>query len=259
MELSFNTPLADNYKSKSQIARVLTEDWVKNNSYCPSCGNAYLSEFKNNMPVADFYCSSCSEQFELKSKKGNKVGNIINDGAYSTMINRLSSNDNPNFFFLTYDNTSWSVNNFIIIPKHYFTPEIIIKRKPLPVTAKRAGWTGCNINISKIPENGRIYLVENSRIITKKNVHAKWKGTEFLRNKKGESKGWILNIMKCIDAIQKDTFSLDEMYLFEKQLKEKYPNNNFIKDKIRQQLQILRDKGLIEFKSRGVYKKIKLL
>jgi len=174
------------------------------------------------------------------------------------MINRLSCNDNPNFFLLTYDYTSWSVNNFIIIPKHYFTSEIIIKRKPLPDTVKRAGWTGCNINISRIPESGRIYLVKNSQIITKKDVHAKWKGTEFLRNKKGESKGWILDIMNCVDTIQKDTFSLNEMYSFEKQLKEKYPNNNFIKDKIRQQLQILRDKGLIEFKNRGTYKKVKL-
>lgn len=258
MNLGFNTQLAANYKSKSQIARVLTEDWVKNNSYCPNCGNVYLSEFKNNMPVADFYCDSCSEQFELKSKKGIKVGNIINDGAYSTMINRLSSNDNPNFFFLTYDNTSWTVNNFIIIPKHYFTSEIIIKRKPLPVTARRAGWIGCNINISKIPENGRIYLVENSNIITKKNVHAKWKGTEFLRNKKGKSKGWILDVMNCIDTIQKETFSLSDIYRFEAQLKEKYPNNNFIKDKIRQQLQILRDKGLLDFESRGNYRKVKL-
>ena len=32
--------------------------------------------------------------------------------------------------------------------------------------------------------------------------------------------------------------------------------NNFIKDKIRQQLQLLRDRGLIEFKGNGNYKKI---
>ncbi|MBL7991777.1 MAG: restriction endonuclease, partial [Candidatus Kapabacteria bacterium] len=31
--------------------------------------------------------------------------------------------------------------------------------------------------------------------------------------------------------------------------------NNFIKDKIRQQLQVLRDKGIIEFVSRGIYQK----
>jgi len=37
----------------------------------------------------------------------------------------------------------------------------------------------------------------------------------------------------------------------------KYPNNNFIKDKIRQQLQLLRDKGILEFTSRGNYRKLK--
>ncbi|PWE25349.1 restriction endonuclease, partial [Aliarcobacter skirrowii] len=37
-------------------------------------------------------------------------------------------------------------------------------------------------------------------------------------------------------------------------LKTKYPNNNFIEDKIRQQLQILRDKNYLTFESRGKYK-----
>lgn len=46
------------------------------------------------------------------------------------------------------------------------------------------------------------------------------------------------------------------MYQFEENLKLKYPNNNFIKDKLRQQLQILRDKGIIEFIGRGKYKRI---
>ena len=46
------------------------------------------------------------------------------------------------------------------------------------------------------------------------------------------------------------------MYSFEGLLKKKFPNNNFIKDKIRQQLQVLRDKGLLEFKGNGIYRKI---
>ena len=62
--------------------------------------------------------------------------------------------------------------------------------------------------------------------------------------------------MNCIDLINNNTFTLDEVYQFEQKLKLKYPNNNFIKDKIRQQLQILRDKGIIEFSGRGKYKKI---
>lgn len=258
MNLLFNKKLAEGYSNNSQIARVLTEDWVKTNSYCPNCGNFNLDEFSNNRPVADFHCSNCKQEFELKSKKSNKVGKKIVDGAYSTMIERINSENNPNFFFLTYDARNWEVNNFLIIPKHYFVTDIIEKRKPLSPTARRAGWIGCNIDLTKIPDNGRIYLVKNSEIISKEKVYAKWKGTEFLKLKKGSSKGWILDIMNCVDAIKEDTFSLKEMYKFESTLKLKYPNNNYIKDKIRQQLQLLRDKGLIEFKSRGVYKKIKL-
>lgn len=256
MNLSFNTKLAQGYKSNSQIARILTENWVKHNSYCPSCGNSKLSEFENNKPVADFFCNKCLEEFELKSKDGNKVGDKIVDGAYSTMIERINSENNPNFFFLNYSKTNLRVNNFLIIPKHFFVPEIIEKRKTLSETAKRAGWVGCNIDISKVPESGRIFLIKNSEIISQEKVQEKWSSTDFLKSKSIESRGWILDIMSCIDKIKNDTFSLKEIYIFETYLKTKYPNNNHIKDKIRQQLQILRDKGIIEFNGRGSYKKL---
>lgn len=99
MNLNIDISKAKNYKSSAQIARVLTEDWVQNNSYCPkNCGNNYLNNYKNNKPVADFFCSNCNEDFELKSKNG-KLGNKIVDGAYDSMIKRVSSIENPNFFF----------------------------------------------------------------------------------------------------------------------------------------------------------------
>ena len=258
MNLNFNLNIANPYKSNSQKIRVLTENWVLNNSYCPSCGALNIDEFENNKPVADFYCNNCTEEFELKSKKSKSTGNKIVDGAYSTMIERINSKNNPNFFFLTYDNSNWKVNNFMIIPKHFFVSDIIEKRKPLAVTARRAGWIGCNIQLNKIPQKGRIFLVKNSEVVKQENVISEWKQTLFLKNKTGSSKGWVLDVMNCLDAIQNDTFSLNEIYSFEQKLKEKYPNNNFIKDKIRQQLQLLRDKGVIEFKTRGTYKKIKL-
>jgi len=253
MNIALNTNLAEGYRSNSQIARILTENWVLNNSYCPSCGNISLQEFGNNKPVADFYCEKCKEEFELKSKSG-KMSNTITDGAYSTMIERINSDNNPNFFFLTYTK-QWTINDFLIIPKQFFTPEIIIQRPPLSNTARRAGWVGCNIDISKVTELGKVFLVKNTQIIDSKIVNESFNKTLFLRTKSKETKGWILDIMNCIDAIHKESFSLDEIYKFEKKLKEKYPNNNFIKDKIRQQLQILRDKGIVEFIGRGKYKK----
>ncbi len=53
--------------------------------------------------------------------------------------------------------------------------------------------------------------------------------------------------MKCIEKLNKKEFSLQEIYVFENSLKEKYPQNNFIKDKIRQQLQFLRNKNYLQF------------
>ena len=151
MDLTFNQSLAKNYKSGPQIIRVLSEAWVKDNGYCPNCGMQPLTEFANNQPVADFYCVSCKEQFELKSKKA-KLSNIVNDGAHKTMLERINSNENPNFFFLTYSKSQeLSVNNFLIIPKQFFKPDLIIKRKPLPKPNRRAGWVGCNIDLRQIP------------------------------------------------------------------------------------------------------------
>ncbi len=254
MNLAFDTDLVHGYSSNAQIARILTENWVLNNSYCPNCGELPLNEFENNRPVADFYCKKCSEEFELKSKSGG-LTNTITDGAYSTMIERINSENNPNLFFLTYTK-QWTVNNFLIIPKQFFTPEIIIKRPPLAGTARRAGWVGCNIDISKVTDAGKVFLVKNAQIINKEIVKNIFNKTLFLRTKNREAKGWILDIMNCIDLIKKEKFTLDEVYIFEEKLKQKYPNNNFIKDKIRQQLQLLRDKGIIEFVGGGNYKKL---
>jgi type II restriction enzyme len=254
MDLNFLVNNIEKYKSQSQIARVLTEEWVKKNSYCPNCGNNKLDEFENNRPVADFFCQNCSQEFELKSKNG-ILGNKIIDGSYESMINRIQSNNNPNFFFLTYNRDNWKVRDFLIIPKHFFVPDFIEKRNPLSVNARRAGWIGCNILLEKIPKSGRVFLVKNSNIINKKVVVNQWKETDFLKDVNQKYKGWLLDILNCIELIPSEVFSIDDVYNFEIELKIKYPNNNFIKDKIRQQLQILRDKGFVKFISRGLYKK----
>lgn len=198
-----------------------------------------------------------AEEYELKSKKNN-LGNKIVDGAYTTMIKRLKSINNPNFFFLNYNPSNYEVINFLIIPKHFFTPKIIEKRKPLSKNAKRAGWVGCNILLKGIPESGKIFYIKNYKIEPQENVLFNWKRTLFLRDKKAESsRGWVLDIISCIEKLQKTEFTLQEMYSFEETLKTKHPNNNFIKEKIRQQLQFLRDENYLEFVNKGTYRVIK--
>lgn len=255
MNLFLNQNLAEGYFSNSQITRVLTEGWVSENVYCSSCGNDSLAEFKNNSPVADFFCVSCKSQFELKSKKDGFNLKIV-DGAYGSMISRINSEDNPHFFFLNYLRSQLKVVNFIVIPKYYFVDDVIEKRKPLSKNAKRAGWIGCNILSKNIPVNGKIFYIKDGKVIDKKDVLNSWAKTSFLSQQKKENRGWLIEIMRIIDKIPYSNFKLDDMYKFESELKAKFPNNNFIKDKIRQQLQVMRDKGIIEFRERGCYSKI---
>jgi type II restriction enzyme len=254
MNLKFDKTFSENYTSSSQIARVLTEAWVKQNIYCPSCGNDELNRFPNNSPVADFLCESCKSEFELKSKKDSFTLRIV-DGAYNTMIERINSNNNPHFFFLNYSTQKLEVLNFLVIPKHYFIDDVIEKRKPLNITARRAGWIGCNIMLQNIPSTGKIYLVKNGKFEDKNLVLNNWQKTAFLSKQKKENRGWTIEVLKLLEKIPQKEFSLSDIYGFEFLLKEKFPNNNFIKDKIRQQLQVLRDRGILEFKGNGKYKK----
>jgi hypothetical protein len=112
------------YSSGSQNARAWTEAWVSAWAYCPHCGNAKISSFPNNSPLADFFCTSCSEEFELKSQKG-KFGTRVVDGAFKTKCERLAASNNPNLFLMNYDLKSLAVVNLFIVPKHFFAREII--------------------------------------------------------------------------------------------------------------------------------------
>ena len=256
MDFSFDTSLVIGYHSQTQIARVLTEDWLGRNMYCPICGAPVLFHFEANRPVADFYCENCKSEYELKSKEriSSGIGDKIVDGEYHTMIDRITSLNNPHFFFLTH--SSNEVKNLVLIPNHFFVPEIIEKRNPLSEKARRTGWTGCNINLTTIPEYGKIFIVKNTVEINRDKVIESYHKVEGLRVNSLENRGWLMDILQCVDKLG-DVFSLDEMYAFTKLLKAKHPDNNYIQPKIRQQLQVLRDKGFLEFTTRGHYKKVK--
>lgn len=254
MNLKFQVEVADGYHSKSQSARVLTERWVSQNMFCPRCGNSTVEHFPNNKPVADFFCPSCMSQYELKSKTG-KIDNKINDGAYQTMINRITGLDNPDFFFMRYSISEFCVKDLILIPKHFFVPTMIEKRRPLSSNARRTGWVGCNILLGEVPIQGRISIIQDGYV---KDVDAVVKEVETAQRLADDNlrrRGWMLDVLNCINSIQSREFDLSDVYRFESVLAKKHPRNNNICPKIRQQLQVLRDRGFIEFIGRGKYRK----
>jgi len=133
---------------------------------------------------------------------------------------------------------------------------VIEKRKALASTARRAGWVGCNIDVSNVPDLGKIFFVQNGVVKSKDEVLEKWSKTAFIKSTGNiEAKGWLLDVLLCVEKINKQDFSLDDVYAFESVLQAKHPENHNVKAKIRQQLQFLRNKGVIEFLGRGHYRK----
>lgn len=254
MDLYFDRSKAQGYYSHSQVIRVLTESWAEVNLFCPRCGYTPIKHFPNNRAVADFYCPACKNEYELKSKKG-PIGNKVADGAYSTFIQRITSDSNPDFFVLSYSADDFCVDNLFIVPKHFFTPEIVERRKPLSTGARRAGWVGCNILFSEIPSQGKIEVIKNRTVIDKNIVIAQIQKSFCLQTANLNARSWLLDVLNCVNQIQGDIFTLADIYRSEAELQQRHPQNKNIRPKIRQQLQVLRDKGIIEFVDRGVYQK----
>jgi type II restriction enzyme len=241
------------FSSEQQNARVWTEAWVAGWMYCPSCGAEKLRPFQNNNPAADFACSECSESFELKSQRG-LFGSKIVDGAYATMSRRIEEKSNPSLLLLQYDREKLEVENLIVVPKHFFTLKTLERRRPLANTARRAGWVGCNILLGEVPVVGRISVVQDQTRRSKELVMEQWRQLAFLKESGVVGRGWLLAVLRCVEIIGRDEFSLTDVYKFEDRLARMYPDNSHVKQKIRQQLQVLRDGGYLDFLGRGQYR-----
>lgn len=61
-------------------------------------------------------------------------------------------------------------------------------------------------------------------------------------------------MLNLIRKLPEDSFKLSDVYKFEDQLKLIFPGNNNVKPKIRQQLQVLRDAGILTFLGGGKYR-----
>ena len=157
---------------------------------------------------------------------------------------------------MTYDANRLCVNQLWVIPKHFFVPQIVEKRKPLSDMAKRAGWVGCNILFDEIPEQGRIAMIQDGVVREKSSVLSDVRRADALYTKDIHARGWLLDVLQCMNRLPDKEFSLDQMYAFRNVLAEKHPGNRNILPKIRQQLQVLRDKGYVIFLGKGRYERV---
>lgn len=253
MNLELRPEAASDYKSLSQKARVMTESWAEENLYCPSCPSDELIPAPTGKRVIDFTCSDCEEKYQLKSQS-RPFGFSVANSAYKPKIKAIHMGRNPNYLFLHYDPGEFRVRNLFLVPKHFMTPSVIERRKKLSENARRSGWVGSKILLGNLPVDARIPIVNNGYEVPKIKVRNAWNRFLFLRKQTIYSRGWLADVLACVRKLDKETFTLSEMYEFENLLAKLHPGNKHVRPKIRQQLQVLRDRGIIEFLGRGKYR-----
>lgn len=160
----------------------------------------------------------------------------------------------PNLFVLHYDLTAWKVSALMLIPKFAFTLSSLERRKPLGPTARRAGWVGCNILLNRIPSDARIALIQEGRVVSNRAVRQAYERLRPLQELDTERRGWTLDVLQIVQSLGRAEFTLRDVYAHAGELAKLHPKNFHVHDKIRQQLQVLRDLGLVEFCGRGVYR-----
>ena len=244
--------LAGGYRSGSQAARTVTELWGSQQLYCVSCTCPRLEKASNNTKAFDFQCAMCGAFYQLKSSKAWNERRIV-DAGYEAMMSAILQDRTPNLLILQYA-LSWSVLNLLLIPSFFFSPAAVEKRKPLAVYARRAGWVGCSIRLDKIAPEGKLRIVQGGIACAPADVRKRYAAVRPLASLPVSVRGWTLDLLKLVRQIGKSEFGLGDAYRFESELGRLHPQNRNVRPKIRQQLQVLRDVGLLRFISPGRYR-----
>jgi type II restriction enzyme len=113
---------------------------------------------------------------------------------------------------------------------------------------------GCNLLLSALPPDARIDAVTSGIESPPDQVREGWRAFSFLRDTTPESRGWMADVLACVREIRKPEFALNDVYAFERRLGALHRHNRNVRPKIRQQLQVLRDRGVLEFLGRGRYR-----
>jgi len=245
--------LAAAYKSQSQRARIVTERWGQQNLYCCNCSASRLFQLRNNSKAGDFECTGCGCWYQLKSQRG-KIQGCVAGGAYQSMMEAIRNDRTPNFYFLQYEWQTWQVKNLLLVPHFAFPPSAILKRKPLSLTARRAGWIGCNISLQQIPADARIPIIVDGNIVPTAEVRKQFRQVKPLKDVPAAGRGWTLEVLAAIRSLNRAAFSTKDAYALAPGLQALHPANRHVSEKIRQQLQVLRDIGFLVHLSRGEWK-----
>jgi type II restriction enzyme len=104
-----------------------------------------------------------------------------------------------------------------------------------------------------IAPQGKLRVVADGVETAPREIRSRYRKVRPLAALRSDVRGWTLDVLKSIHTLGKSQFSLREVYALETDLAKMHPKNRNVRPKIRQQLQVLRDLGLIQFLGDGEY------
>ena len=258
MDLQLDPSIAARYKSASQVARVVTEQWATDNLYCLACTSDRLDPLRPNARVTDYRCLGCSARYQLKSQQG-AFGRTVQNSAYGPKMQAIEQGLAPHYAFLRYSREPWQVTDLFVVPGYFFTPAVIEKRPPLKKPARRAGWVGSNIVLGGLAPEARVALVSGGHVRPPAGARDAWQRFAFLGAAPEARGGWGADVLTCVRTLLSELggaeFTLQQFYgRFETELQGRHPGNHNVQAKIRQQMQVLRDGGVLDFDGLGRYR-----
>jgi len=170
------------------------------------------------------------------------------------MHRAIISDETPNLFLLHYQLPQLTVESVLLIPHFAFTLSLLEKRKPLSASARRAGWVGCNFLLDRIPSDARIPVIQDGQPVSSSKVRKAYEKLRPLEKLNVQKRGWTLDVLQVVKGLNKKELTLKEVYEEEEELAKLHPDNHNVQPKIRQQLQVLRGLGLLEFLAPGSYR-----
>lgn len=141
--------------SEKQRIGDLGEKFVAKRMSCLRCKRSgSIKQLPTNFKCADLICDFCGATSQVKTYQQESPGlpSSILGAAWAPQKERMESGIyHP--LWLVRLGKSQRVKEVWLIPSELQSPEMFIKRKPLPATAKRAGWQGYLIDTKRFADN----------------------------------------------------------------------------------------------------------
>jgi len=253
MELKCNPSLADRLTRNTQRARVISEAWFATEGYCLNCDSERLKATTAGTIARDFECRVCGQPYELKSAAKAHT-RIVQDGGFDSMMRRIRAQEAPALMLMHYS-PSWSVQRLVAVHPVFLTQVVVRKRaKPHIRPGTKQEYWMCDLDLTRIPSDGKIVVVDNAKVRPEAEVRKAFRDSMRFAEIPLAKRGWTGLVLAAVRKIGKMEFTLEDVYKYEETMHAAYPQNSHVRPKIRQQLQVLRDLGYVEFLERGVYR-----